>query len=178
MLPTEGTSLSAIKPRQILPVRIWVRIKNGLYKGDISFVERSDSTHAVLVVAPRKCPYDLLQQSGEKSLFCDELAILAGLTLEPILSPAGVGIGFTCGGHDFIYGLLRLTIPTHSVTMVGLPHPNEIAFHMIMNFKRALVEQTVQLFSAQFWRELDPVEIRRGDLHGSQGTLVDVDWHK
>ncbi|KIM55561.1 hypothetical protein SCLCIDRAFT_30272 [Scleroderma citrinum Foug A] len=177
MLPTEGTSLSAIKPRQILPVRIWVCIKNGLYKGDISFVERSDSTNAVLVVAPRKCPYDLLQQSGEKSLFCDELAILAGLTLEPILSPAGVGIGFTCGGHDFIYGLLRLTIPTHSVTMVGLPHPNEIAFHMIMNFKRALVEQTVQLFSAQFWRELDPVEIRRGDLHGSQGTLVDVDWH-
>ena len=135
MLPTEGTSLSAIKPRQILPVQIWVRIKNGLYKGDISFVERSDSTNAVLVVAPCKRPYNLLQQSGKKSLFCDELAILAGLTLEPILSPAGVGIGFTCGGHDFIYGLLHLTIPTHSVTVVGLPHPNEIAFHMITNFK-------------------------------------------
>ncbi|KIM53424.1 hypothetical protein SCLCIDRAFT_31904 [Scleroderma citrinum Foug A] len=139
--PTEGTSLSTIKTWQILP---------------------SDSTNAVLVVAPRKHPYDLLQQSGEKSLFCDELAILAGLTLEPILSPAGVGIGFTCGGHDFIYGLLRLTIPTHSVTVVGLPHPDKIAFHMITNFEQALVEQTVQLFSAQF----------------CQGTLVDVDWHK
>ena len=178
LLPAEGTSLSTFKTQQILPVQIWVHIKHGLYKGDISFVEQSDATDAILVVAPRKHPYNLPQQSGEKSLFCSEIAILAGLTLEPIMSPAGVDIGFTCGGHDSIYGLLCLTIPTRSVTVVELPHPNEITFHMITDFERPFVEQTVHLFSAQFWRELDPVEIRRGDLHGSRGTLVNVEWHK
>ena len=176
--PVEGTSLSTFKTQQILPVQIWVCIKHGLYKGDISFVERSDATDAILVVTPHKHPYDLPQQSGEKSLFCSEMAILVGLTLEPIMSPTGVDIGFTCGGHDFIYGLLRLTIPTHSVTVVELPHPNEITFHMITDFERPFVEQTVHLFSAQFWHELDPVEIHRGDLHGSWGTLVNVEWHK
>jgi len=176
--PAEGASLSTFKTQQILPVRIWVHIKHGLYKGDIGFMEQSDATDAILVVAPRKRPYDLPQQSGEKSLFCNEMAILADLTLEPIMSPTGVDIGFTCGGHNFIYGLLRLTVPTHSVTVVELPHPDEIAFHMIADFERPFVEQTVHLFSAQFWRELDPVEIRRGDLHSSRGNLVNVEWHK
>ena len=37
--PAEGTLLSTLKTQQILLVQIWVRIKNGLYKGDISFVE-------------------------------------------------------------------------------------------------------------------------------------------
>ena len=106
------------------------------------------------------------------------MATLAGLTLEPIMSPAGIDIGFTCGGHDFIYGLLHLTVPTCSVTMVKLPHPDKITFHMITDFEWPFIEQMVHLFSAQFWQELDPVEICRGDLHGSWGTLVNIEWHK
>ncbi|KAI6126695.1 hypothetical protein F5141DRAFT_1060411 [Pisolithus sp. B1] len=160
--PMEATSFSTFKAQQVLPIRTWVRIKKGLYKGDVGFIETSNAIDVVLVVAPHERPYDLPEQCGEKSLF-------SSLALEPILSPAGVGIGFTCGGHDFIHGLLRLTVPAHSVTLVELPHPDDIAFHMITHFERSSVVKAVQLFSAQFWRELDTVEIC---------SLIDVEWDK
>ncbi|KAI6132495.1 hypothetical protein EDD16DRAFT_1514639 [Pisolithus croceorrhizus] len=176
--PAEATSLAAFEAQQTLPIRTWVRIKKGLYKGDIGFVERSDQTDVTLIVAPRECPYDLPQQSGEKSLFSSELATLASLALEPITSPIGEDVGFRCGGHDFICGLLRLTVLTHSVVSVELPIPDDIAFHMVVNFERTFVEKTVHLFSAQFWRESDTVEICEGELSGSRGKLIDVEWQK
>ncbi|KAI6097313.1 hypothetical protein EDD16DRAFT_1527652 [Pisolithus croceorrhizus] len=40
------------------------------------------------------------------------------------------------------------------------------------------VKETLNLFSAQFWREQDAVEIREGDLRGKKGALTNVDWHK
>ncbi|KAI6094498.1 hypothetical protein F5141DRAFT_1069492 [Pisolithus sp. B1] len=176
--PAEATSLAAFEAQQTLPIRTWVRIKKGLYKGDIGFVERSDQTDVTLIVAPREHLYDLPQQSGEKSLFSSELATLASLALEPITSPIGEDVGFRCGGHDFICGLLRLTVPTHSVVSVELPIPDDIAFHMVANFERTFVEKTVHLFSAQFWRESDTVEICEGELSGSRGKLIDVEWQK
>ncbi|KAI6098634.1 hypothetical protein EV401DRAFT_2081997 [Pisolithus croceorrhizus] len=176
--PAEATSLAAFEAQQMLPIRTWVRIKKGLYKGDIGFVKRSDQTDVTLIVAPREHPYDLPQQSSEKSLFSSELATLASLALEPITSPIGEDVGFRCGGHDFICGLLRLTVPTHSVVSVELPIPDDIAFHMVANFERTFIEKTVHLFSAQFWRESDTVEICKGELSGSRGKLIDVEWQK
>ncbi|KAI6025359.1 hypothetical protein PISMIDRAFT_641693 [Pisolithus microcarpus 441] len=167
--PIEATSLAAFKTQQTLPVQTWARINKGIYKGDVGFVERSDQTDVVLVVAPRERPYDIPAQSGERSLFSSELAALAGLALEPIISPTGVEIGFVCDGHDFIHGLLRLTVPTRSVTLVELPYPDDIAFHMITDFERLVVEKTVHLFSAQFWRESDAGH--EGDLGGKGDTI-------
>ncbi|KAI6097970.1 hypothetical protein EDD16DRAFT_1527431 [Pisolithus croceorrhizus] len=136
--PAEATSLTTFKAQQTLPIWTWVHIKKGLYKGDIGFVERSNQTDVTLIVAPREHPYNLPQQSSEKSLFSSELATLASLALEPITSPIGEDVGFRCGGHDFICGLLRLT----------------------------------------FWRESDIVEICEGELSGSRGKLIDVEWQK
>ncbi|KAI6128049.1 hypothetical protein EV401DRAFT_1885325 [Pisolithus croceorrhizus] len=97
--PAEATSLAAFEAQQTLPIRTWVRIKKGLYKGDIGFVERSDQTDVTLIVAPRERPYDLPQQSGEKSLFSSELATLASLALEPITSPIGEDVVEICEGE-------------------------------------------------------------------------------
>ncbi|KAI6131171.1 hypothetical protein EV401DRAFT_1884066 [Pisolithus croceorrhizus] len=160
--PAEATSLTTFKAQQTLPIWTWVHIKKGLYKGDIGFVERSNQTDVTLIVAPREHPYNLPQQSSEKSLFSSELATLASLALEPIMSPIGEDVGFRCGGHDFICGLLRLTVLTHSVVSVELPIPDDIAFHMVVNFERTFVEKTVHLFSAQFCR----------------GKLINVEWQK
>ena len=176
--PEEAPSLASFKARQTLPARVWVRIKKGLYKGDIAFVERSNASEAVVVVAPRIHPYDLPQQKGEKDLFSSELATLGGLSLVPISSATGVDIGFTCGDQDFVYGLLRLSLPVDFLTLIELPHPDDISFHVMANFEQPTVEETIHLFSAQFWRECDIVEIRGGDLHGVRGSLVDVEWHK
>ena len=88
LLPEEAPSLATFMARQTLPARIWVCIKKGLYKGDIGFVERSDASEAVVVVAPHTRPYDFPEQKGEKVLFSSELATLAGLPLVPCNDPA------------------------------------------------------------------------------------------
>ena len=173
--PEEGTSLTTFKARKALPTRSWVRIKkSALYKGDLGYVETSDGDNAVVVVAPRQRPYDIPEQSGEKMEFDVELARLADLPLEPILSPAGTEIGYTCSGQQFVCGLLRLSLPVHTLELVELPHPDDIKYHAMANC--ALVEETVHLFSAQFWREKDRVEIQEGDLKGKLGTLRDIHW--
>ncbi|KAI6095702.1 hypothetical protein F5141DRAFT_1221571 [Pisolithus sp. B1] len=176
--PAKATSLAAFEAQQMLPIWTWVHIKKDLYKGNIGFVETSNQTDVTLIVAPYECLYDLPQQSGEKSLFSSELVTLASLALEPIVSPVGEDIGFRCGGHDFIHGLLCLTVPTHSVILVELPIPNDIAFHMVVNFEQTFVEKMVHLFSAQFWQEFDTVKICEGELSGSRGKLINVEWQK
>ena len=166
------------KTQQTLPIHTWVRIKSGLYKGDIRYVEHSDIAEAVVVVAPRKRPYDLPEQSSKKDIFCSELAMLAGLPLVPILSAVEVDVNFTCGSQDFISGLLHLSLPVGSLTPVELSHPDDLAFHMITNFEWSFIEETIHLFSAQFWWEHDTVKVWGGDLHGARGSLVDIEWNK
>ncbi|KAI6138699.1 hypothetical protein EDD17DRAFT_1770929 [Pisolithus thermaeus] len=39
-------------------------------------------------------------------------------------------------------------------------------------------QKQLNLFSAQFWREQDAVEIREGGSQGKKGALTNVDWHK
>ena len=141
-------------------------------------METSDENNAVVIVTPRQRPYDIPEQSGERMEFSIELARLADLKLEAILSPSGAEIGFSCGEQQFVYGLLRLPLPLHSLELVELPHPDDIRYHVTADFDRQFVEQTLLLFSAQFWREKDKVEIKEGDLKGKTGTLGDIDWNK
>ncbi|KAI6126952.1 hypothetical protein F5141DRAFT_1060595 [Pisolithus sp. B1] len=177
--PQEGTSIMAFRARQVLPTRSWVRIRKSMYKGDIGYVEESaDSDAVVILVAPRQLPYDLPEESGESMRFDVELARMAGLDLVPILSPSGAEIGYSCDGQQFVHGLFQLTLPADTLEIVELPHPNDIRFHVAAGIDPYFVEETLNLFSAQFWREQDAVEIREGDLRGKKGALTNVDWHK
>ncbi|KAI6096673.1 hypothetical protein EV401DRAFT_1895711 [Pisolithus croceorrhizus] len=162
-----------------LPHWVWVRIQKSMYKGDIGYIEESaDSDAVVILVAPCWLPYDLPEESGESVRFNVELARMAGLDLMPILSPSGTEIGYSCDGQQFVHGLFRLTLPANTLEIVELPHPNDIRFHVAAGIDPYFVEETLNLFSAQFWREQDAVEIREGDLRGKKGALTNVDWHK
>ncbi|KAI5994442.1 hypothetical protein EDD15DRAFT_2196055 [Pisolithus albus] len=176
--PQEGTSILAYKARQVLPTRNWVRIKQSAYKGDIGYVEESAETHAVVLVAPRQLPYDVPEESGERMMFDVELARLAGLDSIPIISPSGAEIGYSCGGQQFVRGLLRLTLPVNALELVELPHPDDIRFHVATGVDPPFVEEMLNIFSVQFWREHDSVEIQEGDLRGKRGMLADIDLHK
>ncbi|KAI6004937.1 hypothetical protein EDD15DRAFT_2191676 [Pisolithus albus] len=176
--PQEGTSILTYKARQVLPTRNWVRIKQSTYKGDIGYVEESAETHAVVLVAPRQLPYDVPEESGERMMFDVELARLTGLDFIPIISPSGAEIGYSCGGQQFVRGLLRLTLPVNALELVELPHPDDIRFHVATGVDPPFVEETLNIFSAQFWREHDSIEIQEGDLRGKRGMLADVDLHK
>ncbi|KAI5999998.1 hypothetical protein EDD15DRAFT_2193486 [Pisolithus albus] len=176
--PQEGTSILAYKARQVLPTQNWVRIKQSAYKGDIGYVEESAETHVVVLVAPRQLPYDVPEESGERMMFDIELARLAGLDSIPIISPSGAEIGYSCGGQQFVCGLLRLTLLVNALELVELPHPDDIRFHVATGVDPPFVEETLNIFSAQFWREHDSVEIQEGDLRGKRGMLADIDLHK
>ncbi|KAI6095592.1 hypothetical protein F5141DRAFT_1068212 [Pisolithus sp. B1] len=174
----EGMSILVYKARQVLPTRNWVRIKQSAYKGDIGYVEESTESEAVVLVAPRQLPYDLPEESGERMRFDVELARLADLDFVPILSPSGAEIRYSCSGQQFVHGLLRLTLPVNTLELVELPHPNDIRFHVAAGIDPSFVEETLNIFSSQFWREHDSIEIREGDLRGKRGVLADVDLHK
>ena len=139
-------------------------------------METSDEHIAVIIVAPRQRPYDIPKHSNERVEFDIELVRMANLILEPISSPTGTVIGYTCGGQEFIHGLLRLHLSIHNLEIIEHPHPNDIKYHITADFDRKFIEETVQLFSAQFWWEMDEVEIQEGDLKGMAGTLGGIDW--
>ena len=176
--PHEGSLLVMFKARKTLSTRSWVRIKNkrSVYNGDVGYVETSNESDAVVIVAPRQRPYDMPDQSGEKMEFDAQLARLTGLPLEPLLSSAGSEVGHTCGDQEFVHGLLRLHFLVEDLVHVELPHPDDIKYHMLANLDRPFIEETVHLFSAQFWREKDQVEIWEGGLKGKLATLSNVCW--
>ncbi|KAI6168832.1 hypothetical protein EDD17DRAFT_1749163 [Pisolithus thermaeus] len=174
----EGTSILVYKAQQVLPTRNWVWIKQSAYKGDIGYVKESAESEAVVLVAPRQLPYDLPEESGERTRFDVELARLTDLDFVPILSPSGAEIGYSCSGQQFIHGLLRLTLPVNTLELVELPHPNDIRFHVAAGIDPSFVEETLNIFSSQLWQEHDSVQIREGDLRGKRGVLADVDLHK
>ena len=178
LLPTEeGTLLAIFKACKMLPCRSWVRIKRStLYKGNFGYVETSDKHDAVVIVAPRQHPYNIPKHLNERVEFDIELARMANIILEPISSPTGTVIGYTCSGQEFIHGLLRLCLSVHNLEIIEHPHPNDIKYHITVDFDCKFIEETVQLFSAQFWWEMDKVEIQEEDLKGMAGALGGIDW--
>ena len=174
----EGSLLAIFKAHKTLPTQSWVRIKNkcSVYNGDIGYVETSNESDAIVIVVPHQHPYDMPDQSGEKMEFDAQLARLAGLSLEPLLSSAGSKIGYTCGEQEYVYGLFRLHFPVQDLVHIELPHPDDIKYHMLVNFNWPFIEETVHLFLAQFWREKDQVEIWEGGHKGKLATLGDICW--
>ena len=59
-----------------------------------------------------------------------------------------------------------------------IPHPDDIKYHTNSSLDCSFIEQTFHIFSAQFWREKDEVEICEGDFTGMMGTLGDIDLAK
>ncbi|KAI5988451.1 hypothetical protein EDC04DRAFT_2614535, partial [Pisolithus marmoratus] len=134
----------------------------------------STDSDAIVLVAPRQLPYDPPEESGERARFDIELARIVDVDVMPILSSSGTEIGHTCGGQQFVHGLLRLPIPVNTLETVKLPHPDDIRFHVVAGIDLPLVEQTLNLFSAQFWmfRIGDTVEVIAGPFCGEAGYIV------
>ncbi|KIM64231.1 hypothetical protein SCLCIDRAFT_23585 [Scleroderma citrinum Foug A] len=177
--PEEGTLLATFKAHKTLPHQSWVKIKRpALYKGDFGCMEMSDEQDAIIIVVPHQHPYDIPEHSNERMEFDVELARIANLPLVPISSPAGNVIGYTCSDQEFIHGLLRLRLSVHNLEIIEHPHPDDIKYHITVNFDRKFIEETVQLFSVQFWWETDQVEVQEGDLKGMEGALGGIDWDR
>ena len=141
-------------------------------------METSDEHDAVVIVAPHQHPYDIPEHLNERVEFDVELARMANLILKPISSPTGAVIGYTCSGQEFIHGLLRLRLSVHNLEIIEHPHPNDIKCHITVDFDRKFIEEMMQLFSVQFWQEMDELEIQEGDLKGMAGALGGINWDR
>ncbi|KAI6040466.1 hypothetical protein EDC04DRAFT_2602550 [Pisolithus marmoratus] len=89
-----------------------------------------------------------------------ELARVADLDLVPILASSGVEIGYSCDGHQFVHGLLRLPLLVDTLELVEVLHPDDIRF-----------QQQLVLTLPQFWREQDIIEGERGTSGARGGCL-------
>ncbi|KAI5990722.1 hypothetical protein EDC04DRAFT_2614098 [Pisolithus marmoratus] len=114
---------------KVLPTQGWVQIKKSRYKGNIGYVGESTDSDAIMLVTPHQLPYDPPEESGERARF--DVARITDVDVVPILSSSGTEIRHTCGGQQFIHGLLRLPIPVDTLETVELPHPDDIRFHVV-----------------------------------------------
>ena len=80
--------------------------------------------------------------------FDAQLARLAGLPLDPLLSSAGTKVGYTCNDQEYVHGLLRLRLLVQDLVHIELPHPDDITYHMLANLNQPFIEEIVHLFSA------------------------------
>ncbi|KAI6127301.1 hypothetical protein F5141DRAFT_1060864 [Pisolithus sp. B1] len=162
--PQEGMSILVYKAWQVLPTRNWVRIKQSAYKGDIGYIEESTESEAVVLVAPRQLPYDLPEESGERTRFDVELARLADLDFVPILSPSGAEIGYSCSGQQFVHGLLRLTLPVNTLEVFKIGDTVEVIagpFCRETGYVVALHERTLVLVVMQPDKTSDNIEVSK-----------------
>ncbi|KAI6163467.1 hypothetical protein EDD17DRAFT_1756049 [Pisolithus thermaeus] len=187
----EGTSILVYKAWQVLPTRNWVRIKQSAYKGDIGYVEESTESEAVVLIAPCQLPYDLPEESGERTRFDVELARLTDLDFVPILSPSGAEIGYSCSGQQFVHGLLRLTLPVNTLekgkgkedVLADEENPAPSQTVVAMNVSDLRIERPPNTLT--FTKDKgynvamgDTVEVVRGQWRDSQGIVKAVDLTK
>ena len=85
---------------------------------------------------------------------------------EPADLCAGV---VTCHGHVYHQGLLHLSLPKKTLEVVELPHPDDLAFHALVNIDASLIHWTVTTFSAHFWQKGDLVHLTAGELLNTTG---------
>ncbi|KAI6113549.1 hypothetical protein EDD16DRAFT_1521167 [Pisolithus croceorrhizus] len=132
-----------------------------LYEGDIGYVKEGAESDVVMLVAPHWLPYDLPEEPGERTMFDVELARITGCNVMPILSHSGAEAGYICNGCKFLHGLLRLTLPTNTLEIVELQHPNNIRFYMAAGIDLHLHElhrvfslgDTLEVIAGPFCRE-------------------------
>jgi hypothetical protein len=115
-LLTMQDPMSAVKEGQ------WIRVRNGLYKGDLGFVTRVEAWGAEVLVVPRlKTPTPQADISlkrkrtaikPEPRLF-DPVTFLSVFQRQPKLNYDG---SYTSRGLVFDHGLLRLKYDLHSIS--------------------------------------------------------------
>ncbi|KAI5992059.1 hypothetical protein EDC04DRAFT_2613709 [Pisolithus marmoratus] len=141
--------------------------------------EESTEGKAVMLITPHQLPYDSPEESGERMRFDVKLARVADLDLVPILASSGVEISYSCNGHQFVHGLLRLPLLVNTLELVEVPHPDDIRFHAAAGIDPLFIKQMLNLFSAQFWAFStgDTVEFIAGPFCGERGYVVTLHEH-
>ena len=132
-------------PCEVFASAFWVRFKRGIYKNDIGYVLSRDGDRVDILITPRDRPYD----SDLHKLFFDaDAARLVEYTV---------------------------TVEKQVLEVVEVPHPDDLAFHLLVGINPSLVSQTIKIFSAQLWREGDLVRVVEGELRNTPGRIISVD---
>jgi hypothetical protein len=119
-------------PRTMVATGQWIRVRNGLYKGDIGFVTDVEAFGARVLVVPRfKTPTPQTTTSlkrkrtsirPEPRLF-DPVAFSSVFQRQPKLQEDGI---YTYRGLYFDHGLLRLNLDLHSISPNSAGIPTQI----------------------------------------------------
>jgi hypothetical protein len=119
-------------PMTVVKARQWIRVRNGLYKGDLGFLTHVEAWGARVLVVPRlKTPTPPAAASlkrkrtaikPEPKLF-DPATFSSLFQRQAKLQHNGI---YTSRGLVFDHGLLRLDLDLHSISLNSIGAPSEI----------------------------------------------------
>jgi hypothetical protein len=131
--PSDWVKLLTMQdPISVVKARQWIRVRNGVYKGDLGFVTRVEAWGTEVLVVPRlKTPTPQTDTSlkrkrtaikPEQKLF-DPVTFSSIFQRQPKLQYDG---SYTSRGLVFDHGLLRLNLDMHSISPVSAGIPSRI----------------------------------------------------
>ena len=130
--PSDWVKLLTMEdPISVVKAGQWIRVRNGVYKGDLGFVTRVEAWGAQVLVVPRlKTPSRKRKRTDPKPeprLF-DPATFSSMFQRQPNLQSDG---SYTSRGLVFHHGLLRLDLDLHSIS----PNSEGISSRMLALFK-------------------------------------------
>ncbi|KAG1749183.1 hypothetical protein EDD22DRAFT_850974 [Suillus occidentalis] len=141
-----------------LPNPVWVRIKQGKYKGDIAQVFDSD------------LPNDLVVVLGSWSLL--DRSCLLNRDMVSDINRGDEVVGCWYKGERYYIGLLLHNFHRDRLEYVICPHVNDIELHLRSGWDKSFLKSTVVAFSMQFLHAGDWAKIVKGDLSSEVGKVT------
>ncbi|KAH7904635.1 hypothetical protein BJ138DRAFT_1119230 [Hygrophoropsis aurantiaca] len=157
---------------------LWVRVRNGPFKGDIAYVESIDGESIQTLLVPR-----VLLDPSSKGKWGMHRALFNKAQVEAIYAEKFTVThtlhndlpAFKFRGDVYCRGLLVRELSRNDVKPVSYPTPDEIHLFADSNCDAAFVKDTEIAFSKHAWRVGDRIQIIKGELVGQKGSLTAID---
>ncbi|KAG1844870.1 hypothetical protein C8R48DRAFT_780091 [Suillus tomentosus] len=159
--------------RSTLPNPGWVKITQGKYKGDISYVFDSEQANdfVAVLIPPRDFPYNMPPRSVA---LLNRASLPNDKTVSDIVQDNKV-VGCLYKGERYYMGLLLKNFRRDSLELVASPHANDIRLHLESGWDVPFFKKALAAFSVQFLRVGDSARSMTGEVRSEIGTVVSTD---
>ncbi|KAG1851066.1 hypothetical protein DFJ58DRAFT_729045 [Suillus subalutaceus] len=153
-----------------LPNPGWVKITQGKYKGDISYVfdPKQSNDFITVLIPPRDFPYDMPKRSV---VLLNRAHLPSDKTVPDILQDDKV-VGWSYKGERYYMGLLLKNFRRDSLEPVASPHANDIQLHLQSGWDVPFFKKTLKAFSLQFLHVGDSARPITGEVCSEIGTVI------
>jgi hypothetical protein len=131
--PSDWVKLLTMQdPTMVVEAGQWIRVRNGMYKGDLGFVTHVEAWGARVLVVPRlkiPTPQEATSLKRKRTAIKPEPKLFDPITFSSVFQrqPKLQGDGiYTSRGLVFDHGLVRLNFDLHSISLNSAAIPSRI----------------------------------------------------